>query len=278
MHMNMSRKKKSINPLFLTPIEQEKGYLQILQRRANSMLSRLTDLEGDIEVHPTARKNYYYIRMERGNVWHIPDRDTKLIDRYINKYCAKNLKKAAENGLNQLERDPVHYDFNQIDTLYKKLEAKFKKDIPDKFKSRDTLLDEWRDQPYERNPYPIDPVNQFKTDRGETVRSKMEALGCNIVNRLGLRYHVDELITLSGGKKLAPDIIIKSPRDGKFTYIEFMGLMSDNEYVKKKLRDIHEYVKAGYVPGDNLLLFTEYEDSKFDTAGFENVLRKRFLE
>lgn len=270
-----------ISSVFSKTIEEEKKHLLKLQRRAVSTLSK-SPVNGDLETHVSKKKNYYYIRTTDSNgkpvKKYINSSDRDTIEKYIKKYCTKRLKAETEKALDIIETKPLYYDFDCIQNLYIELEEKFGELTPDIFKSRNTLLDEWRDQPYEKNPYPLDPVNQYKTDRGETVRSKMEALGCNIVNRLGLRYHVDELITLPSGKKLAPDMIIISPKDRELILVEFMGLMSDDEYVKKKLRDIHEYVKAGFVPGDNLLLFTEYEDSKFDTVAFENVLRKKFLE
>ena len=257
--------------------EAEVSRLSELQKRASAILA--SSPSGDLHFHQRGNRLYFDVVFETDESG---KKDRKYLSRnskdlvpYIRKYCAACVRDIAAEGIRTLKKDPYSYDFSATQEEYKRFESLFGELLPPYFVSRETRLRKWQDGPFVRSGMEIKPEDAVKTDRGELVRSKNEALAANCLNRLGIPYHYEEKLLLSSGKVCFPDFTVKDPESEKVYYIEIFGMMSNPEYLAKASRKLCDYENEGIYVGDRLMVFFEFEDRKFDVRQFENAMRQK---
>jgi len=123
----------------------------------------------------------------------------------------------------------------------------------------------------------VDPdAPQIFTNRGEHVRSKSEKIIADKLNELGIPYKYEHPLLLPGNIRIHPDFTALNVRLRKEFYIEHLGKMDSLSYVNDNIQRIEKYEKAGYYPGDTLILLHETSLRPLDTRVAEKIL-KRFL-
>lgn len=131
------------------------------------------------------------------------------------------------------------------------------------------FADEWYD---ESNYY--QEFKRTRTSRGQLVRSKSEAL---ILERLYSReigVHYDRRIVLNG-KLLVPDFTFEGA-DGQLIFWEHLGMMSKPDYAETNLEKIRKYTRAGVIPGKNLILTFDGDDS-IDVRMMDAVIETQLI-
>ena len=138
------------------------------------------------------------------------------------------------------------------------------------------LEDTWEGQEYEKNSeYPEQLI--VKAPKGEYVRSKSEALIANALYDAGIEYRY-ECATMIGGIKYYPDFTVRVPGT-KITKIwEHFGKIDDPEYFSKMMRKISAYIKAGYVPGVNLIFTFESSTSPLTIDVVKSKIQHHFRQ
>ena len=260
-------------------IDDEREHLFNIRKRAVAMLAKVP--EGALIIHGTADRKTFYARVKDISsgkpVEKYLKRDGAEILPYIRKYCSERVIRIADKGLDILSERPYDYDDCALQNEYRRFESLFGKLTPKQFITKDTIIKRWQEGPYEKSTRPIPEDRRYVTDRGETVRSKNEALCANCLARLGIPYHYEEILRFKDGTQAAPDFTIFSPKDSEIYIIEVMGMMSDSKYLEDNSKKIEKYARNGYIPGDNLLLFFEFADMGLDLKLFEDTVTGKFL-
>ena len=143
------------------------------------------------------------------------------------------------------------------------------------FQAESEELQQWANAPYDRNTaYPEHLVHQ--TCLGFPVRSKSEALIVMLlhVNRIPFRY---ECALELGDTTIYPDFTIRHPRTGKPFYWEHFGMMDDPAYCKNAFSRLQLYASEGIYPTLQLLTTYETQETPFNSALAEDMIRHYFL-
>lgn len=114
---------------------------------------------------------------------------------------------------------------------------------------------------------------KVRTDDGNYVRSKSEAMIYNHLLALGISFIYEMPINVNGFTYLA-DFVLLSEVDFKTAVIiEHQGMMDDPNYRKRFTDKLYGYLKAGYKPGINIFFTFDTLNGGFDKTPIENIIR-----
>ncbi len=115
--------------------------------------------------------------------------------------------------------------------------------------------EEWWKKPYKEYwGYP-----QYKTkttSRGQKVRSISELLIAEKLYEYSIPFHYEEEFE-KDGKTFAPDFTFEGKGYECF-YLDYFGMMENNQYAKRNILKLDDYYNAGLIPGDNLIIVFDY--------------------
>lgn len=129
------------------------------------------------------------------------------------------------------------------------------------------LADQKRD--LHRNQFHAEDC-KYLTKRGEKVRSKSELMIADLLFEKGIDYLSDFGLN-TGDRVLYPDFQVKRA-DGRLVIWEHFGLISNPAYVENSYYKISLYGRAGFTPGENLIITTESNDKPITREVILNVI------
>ena len=189
-------------------------------------------------------------------------------------YCARRVRKKAEELQSLLSHDPASYDVFAIQQIYEELYSAFKKLVPPVFYPNSMRVKEWLSRKVKRNYYP--EGLKFQTQRGEKVRSKLEVIIADTLYSMDIPYQY-ELPMAIDNSICHPDFTILDPHTGRFVLVEALGLMDQEDYFNIAVKKIHAYEAKGFAQGKNLFLAFDTPDSPFDPLIFRKQMAERFF-
>ena len=131
----------------------------------------------------------------------------------------------------------------------------------------------WQKRPFKTNGFPIDEALTYKTTHGELVRSRMEFIIANTLTEWPLAYRYEQELTVCG-QKIYPDFTIMHPETEELYYLEFFGMMNDEDYAEKTFRKIILYQTAGLA--SHLICLFDRQDSHIQTTALDHTLESFF--
>ena len=153
-------------------------------------------------------------------------------------------------------------------------ESKYGQLLAPYFKTKSQELQEWMQEPFERNPnYHKNLI--LKTVSGNPVRSKSEVIIDTLlfINKIPFRY---ECALKLGRKTYYPDFTIRHPKTGKVYYWEHFGMMDDEEYIKKACSKLQMYAFNGIIPSINLIMTFETSETPLGAEEVMGLIEKYF--
>ena len=200
-----------------------------------------------------------------------------MLSEYIKAYCAKKTLRVVRKCLAQLKSHAEQYDPEMLNALFEQFERDFGLMTPIAFSSRSLLIRRWESETYRPNTRPVENNYQFRTDRGEIVRSKNECITSNIVYHWQIPYKNEYPVRLADGSEIFIDLKMLSPVNLKEYYLEIFGRMDDPGYARKNFNRINELAEVGITIGHNLLVVFDYPGAPFDTAAFRKMLENTVM-
>lgn len=135
---------------------------------------------------------------------------------------------------------------------------------------------EWANAPYQKNSTPYNGI-QYKTLKGDLVKSKAEQEIADALFLAGLPYRYECAISFDNGKTFYyPDFMIMDPLTGKIYIWEHFGLSELNYYQHKNADKLYVYFDHGFVPGLNLITTASDDKNKLTAATIQQVIRLYF--
>lgn len=141
-------------------------------------------------------------------------------------------------------------------------------------KDQTTKCREWAEQKFYSCPYEFDNSAEFITEKNERVRSKAEYIIANMLNDMGLSYRY-ECEYILDSKTVYPDFTIMHPVTGELYYLEYFGLMDDEEYAAKTMRKISAYYQTKDA-ARFIFLFESFQ-APMNVKAIKNLLTRIFL-
>lgn len=197
--------------------------------------------------------------------------------RYVSKGEAFKLKACAQADYdNRTEKDLIrqkkaielflkHYDKNGINATYYRLCAGRKELVTPLRKTDEMIIEEWfTKNPGNQNSFPKDIC--YRTERGDTVRSKSELIIADMLFRNNVPYQYEPKLFFADGRSVCPDFIALNVRKRKTVYWEHLGLLTEEDYAKRNFEKLNYYENNGVIIGDNLIITMETEAQPLDIA------------
>ena len=141
-------------------------------------------------------------------------------------------------------------------------------------KDQATKCREWAEQKFYSCPYEFDNSSEFITEKNERVRSKAEYIIANMLNDMGLEYRY-ECEYILNSKSVYPDFTIMHPITGELYYLEYFGLMDDEEYAAKTMKKIAAYYQTKDA-ARFIFLFESFQ-APMNVKAIKNLLTQIFL-
>lgn len=106
-------------------------------------------------------------------------------------------------------------------------------------------------------------VNGYRYGR-YTFRSKSEMVIAQLLDRLGLEYKYEPIITIKG-KTRYPDFAVYCPEIGRFFFIEHLGMMDQMKYKMDNLEKMELYESVKIRNGVDIIYTTEFGRGTLDS-------------
>ncbi len=269
-------------PYYFRPLQDQLDYLDHL---INEVSSALADRPpGHIIVqHNHGCPQYYYKqnRSDRHGVY-IRNANRSFIASVLQKEYETEFIKFAQKQRITLCRFQEQNTVRSASLLYHALATPYEKLSPDRKNlikpyvlSDDAFIDSWLQVTYERKAfYSGEPV--ILTGNGTRVRSKSEKIIADTLDRLQIPYLYECPLRLTSGILLHPDFTLLDIRERTTVILEHFGLMTDQSYCLNSMDKRDQYLKAGFVPGYDLLCTMEGGRHTLDTRSLEALLTARF--
>ncbi len=120
--------------------------------------------------------------------------------------------------------------------------------------------------------------HQYKTMKGDYVRSKSEALIADRLYALGIPYAYEQLGFFDElkGNVIHPDFFVLNKRTRKEYVWEHCGIMDDSTYCNNTLHRLMIFAENGYVQGKNLLFSYETNSIPLNIDYIELLINEYF--
>jgi len=241
--------------------------IKIILKDYNQELVEINkELKNSPEGSLGKKKSYYYqITREK----HIGITRNVPLTRQL---CRKKYLQARKIQLeNNISRPLSQFDFRTPSELIASL-PKVYQDIPIDYFYHPSIAP-WQAEIPERNT--IAPENaQYTSNNGTQLRSMAEREIADQLESYGLPYHYDTII-YPGGKKVAPDFIIKNPFTRETFIWEHFGAFDQENYADSMNYKMDLYMNCGPVPSENLI--TTYQYHIRNPRRIQNLIEQTIL-
>ena len=251
---------------------------ELLSSRRKTLEKEVVRLKAELKKYPKGYINlckdkgkyrmYYMLEDDKGYVKrnYLPLKEIELAKKLARK---KYLQRMLADKENELECTKKYLGMRHSGRHKELLEQ----DSPYRYL---IIEDSWEGQEYDKSTkHPEQLI--VKAPKGEFVRSKSEALIANALFDEGIEYRY-ECAKEIGGIKYYPDFTVKVPGT-KITKIwEHFGKIDDPVYFSKMMRKISAYIKAGYVPGVNIIFTFESSVKPLTIDVVKSVIQHHFKQ
>ncbi len=132
----------------------------------------------------------------------------------------------------------------------------------------------WEKEPYNKSTeHPEHLI--IKAPKGEFVRSKSEAMIAQSLFSKRIPYRYENIHEIDN-YPIATDFTIMHPRTGKIILWEHFGLADNPDYQRKIEFKLIKYLKAGYLPGHNMIITFEDSAHPLSFIEIEEIVKKYF--
>jgi hypothetical protein len=185
------------------------------------------------------------------------------LKKYIQKEYETNVNKTIKKLEAKLEKFLDEFDYSAIHDEYNKLPAGKREMIRPIIKTDELYINDWLEEhPSNQNQFPIG--EEYKTNRGEHVRSKSEKIIADALDKYGVPYQYEPLVEL-GYNTIYPDFVVLNVKKRKTMYWEHFGLLSDMDYAFKNFNKIQKYEKCNYDIGRDVIITHESMEMPLDS-------------
>ena len=259
--------------------------IEILEKRKREIELELPRLEKALKNTP---EGCLRISKKKKGVeyYHVHEKMEKV------KYLSKNkepelIMQLAQKGYNQnaildlkIEIQKINalleaYKSNNIDTVYEAYIPERKKLVEPVALSEEEFAKRWQQQPYIKKKFDENDISNHYTEKNERVRSKSEIIIANLLRYHNIPYKYECPLALKYnpyGRDVYPDFTILNKRNRKIYYLEHLGMMDDEEYIRKAFERIMIYEKNGIILGKNLVITYETSKSTLDVRTVEKII------
>ena len=261
----------SINDLLM----QRKSELQDLLSQVETMLKEAP--EGRLRIsHTKGRPSFYHCRSSGAKAktysgQYLRRDELSLIKALAQKGYCQQMKQEIKKQLVWLDRHTPDLSDLPLLEIYSRQSADRKPLITPLLEDDASFIERWQNITYEKRIFPIDSP-EYITEKGERVLSKSEKILADKFFRMNIPYHYEKPLLLPGFGKIHPDFTLLNVRTREEFYWEHLGMLDNPSYAEENVRRINAYIKAGILPGSQLLLTWETKNTPLDWRVVERLI------
>ncbi len=144
------------------------------------------------------------------------------------------------------------------------------------FEDDASYAEHWQSFTYDKRVFPLD-APEYITERGERVLSKSEKMLADKFSRMNIPYHYEKPLKLPGYGWVHPDFTLLNIRTRQEFYWEHLGMLDNPAYAEDNVKRLNAYIKAGILPGKQLILTWETKNSPLDWRAVEALIQEFLL-
>ena len=257
---------------FLTPIRRR---IEELEQEINYVRESLKQApEGTLRISSSRREVSYYHYLKGKQTYLRKDEQEKKLALAAGGYY-RDVLPILEKEKRLLETFLKRYDVKAAIHLYERQSEERRKlirpvELPD-----DLFVKQWEEKQQkllESRPIGFTPPEEFRTSRGEFVRSKSELILAELFDRNHIPYFYE--VPMKTSRHLFyPDFTLLNVRTRKTYFWEHLGKMQDPEYVNRNLIKISAFSQAGIYAGEHLIMTFETDEQPLSTSSAEAYIR-----
>lgn len=178
---------------------------------------------------------------------------------------------AAEKECRALHRYLGNLPKVIVEDVYEKYSSSRKKVVVPVIETDEAFLERWLHQPrpnvQSRREHPV-----VVTDQGKELDSKAELVLSMQFQKKGVHFLQQFPIVLKGRGTIYVDFKVLNLRTRKEYVWEHLGMLDSAEYRRHSLPRLNDLILNGYIPGVNLILTWESEESKLDMRAVDKLI------
>ncbi len=233
--------------------------------------------KGNIRVSKSNGYFQYRFKKEGENKeQYISKIDISRIQLLLQRDYDEKIHKHLKDMIKRLEKFNKSYDIDSIDTLYESLSDGRRNLINPIRPTKDMIIKEW----YTRHPGNLnshEKKHEFKTTRGECVRSKSEKILADFFHCNNIPYVCEPVIKLKNGRSKYPDFCLLNVNEYKTFYWEHLGKVDDEDYASRNFEKLMDYEESGLIIGQNLIVTMETRERPLDIKLVEKKVHQFLL-
>lgn len=245
---------------FNNQLSERLNYLKSLR----SELSRhhLKDPHAHLRTKTTNNHSYYYSVAKGQN--------GDEVIKYLNKSCLSIARKLAQYDYEEKIKELLDLEIKALQKLqkvsgatedyYDNLNYARKELIKPIIQTDKNFVEEWEAEEYSSGPSYDNSSRDFRTEKGELVRSKSELIIANKLNSYNVPYKYEKPIRIKG-ITYYPDFTVLNKRTRKEYIWEHFGMLDNLDYIEHNLRKYDALINCGFVLGKNLIISHESSNS-----------------
>ena len=260
-------------------LEKRKKELLSLLKRENEKAEEIP--AGKIRIAHRGNTEQYYLVTEETQQGgkqgkYIKKEDILIVEKIINNEYSVKMIKAIESELKSIDRLLMKRKKCTLEKIYANLSPYRRKMITPLVLPDEMFVKEWEEKKYKGKSF-LEGVAEIYSERGERVRSKSEKIIADLLYRHNIPYKYECPLQLTDPNgnfhTFYPDFTILDVKNRRELYLEHLGMMDVSDYARNAVEKINIYIKAGIIPGDQLIFSYETDKSPLDTRVVEMVLK-----
>lgn len=223
------------------------------------------------------RVEYYFVAVgeKGGNGKYLKKRERGIAERIAQRDYDEKLIRNAEERIKAITTFIKKYDATSIQKIYAKTSPYRQELITNPVLPDEEYIKQWQAVEYESKAF-ADDAPEIITERGERVRSKSEKIIADKLYTMGIPYRYECPLILSGNVKLYPDFTILKMPERKEIYLEHLGMMDDENYIRTAMYKLSTYEKNNIYLGVNLFVSHETRKNPLNTRTLDGLLKNLF--
>lgn len=210
---------------------------------------------------------------------YVSQKDTQLAENVLRRRFAEKSMMKLKKSIWQLESFLKKYEPYSATDVYESLpKAYVKFDICGYLSKSEREIIAWNEQfkgDLEKNSkentsiYP--EYLKHVTSKGLKVRSKSEAIICELMDYHNIQFRYEKMLFVSENK-VYPDFTIMRKFDRKIIYWEHFGMLNDVDYSQNMVKKLRAYEDVGIIPWDNLIVTTDSIDGRINIKHIKTII------
>ena len=261
----------------ISELEHEYSYLQRLLAQMEKQLKALPDTGKKLSLSRVKNLVKYFVcdgYAKNGNPInriYIPLSQIEVAKEIARReYCEREFNEISRR-LRVLKMLIGIYKENKMIKIYSAMHPDRRALVEPIIVPDEEYVTKWQGEEYIRKGF-SDGTPEFRSERGERVRSKSEIMIADKYFLSGVPYKYERPLLLKNGNYIHPDFTVLNRRLRKEYYHEHFGMVDDPQYAVNMVKRISEYRRNGIYIGEQLIVTFETSSTPLQKSDIENII------